>query len=147
VDMAERPRRVVVGVDESEHAAQAARWAADEAAERGYELALVYAQNFPHQSALASAIPFEDVRDRARRHGEELLEKVRGPLASAHPDLVITTETTELGAAESLVELSEQARLVVTGSRGHGGFTGLALGSVSQKVASHAHCPVVIVRD
>ena len=141
------PRRIVVGVDESDNAAEAARWAADEAAERGDELHLLYGLNFPVQAALFSAIPFEETRDRVFKIGDELLARVRQPLAAAHPDLVITTEVAETGGAEALVERSKGARLVVTGSRGHGGFAGLLLGSVSLKVATHAHCPVVIVRD
>ena len=141
------PRRIVVGVDDSDNAAEAARWAADEAAERGDELHLLYGLNFPAQAALFSVVPIEDARARAFKLGDELLARVREPLASAHPDLVITAEVAETGGAEALVERSKDARLVVTGSRGHGGFTGLMLGSVSLKVATHAHCPVVIVRD
>ena len=141
------PRRIVVGVDDSDNAAEAARWAADEAAERGDELHLLYGLNFPAQAALLSPVPIEDARARAFKLGDELLARVREPLTSAHPDLVITAEVAETGGAEALVERSKDARLVVTGSRGHGGFTGLMLGSVSLKVATHAHCPVAIIRD
>jgi nucleotide-binding universal stress UspA family protein len=141
------PRRIVVGVDESDAAAAAARWAAEEAAERGFELHLVYGLNFPAQAPMFSAIPVEEAWARASKVGEELLARVRDPLAAAHPDLPITSDVAEVSGAEALIELSKEARLVVAGSRGHGGFTGLLLGSVSLKVASHAHCPVVIVRD
>jgi len=143
----DEPRRIVVGVDDSDNAAEAARWAADEAAAHGCELHLIYGLNFPAQAALFSAVPFEETRERAFKLGDELLARVSAPLAAAHPDLAITAEVAETGAAEVLVERSKDARLVVTGSRGHGGFTGLMLGSVSLKVATHAHCPVVIIRD
>ena len=141
------PRRVVVGVDDSDNAADAARWAADEAAEHGDELHLIYGLNFPAQAAILSPVPFEETRTRAFKLGDALLARISEPLAAAHPSLSITAEVAETGAAEALVERSKDARLVVTGSRGHGGFTGLLLGSVSLKVATHAHCPVVIVRD
>ena len=141
------PRRIVVGVDDSDNAADAARWAADEAAERGCELHLIYGLNFPLQAALLSPLPFEETRARAFKLGGELLARISEPLAAAHPGLAITSEVAETGAAEALVERSKDAHLVVTGSRGHGGFSGLMLGSVSLKVATHAHCPVVIVRD
>ncbi|HTJ71109.1 MAG TPA: universal stress protein [Actinospica sp.] len=139
------PRRIVVGVDESEAAAAAARWAADEAAAGGFELHLVHGLNFPAQAPIFSAAP-EELRARASKAGDELLAHVRDPLAAAHPGLTITAEVAEVSGAEALIELSKGARLVVTGSRGHGGFAGLLLGSVGLKVASHAHCPVVIVR-
>jgi Universal stress protein family len=64
-----------------------------------------------------------------------------------YPNLTITTEISELGAAEALVALSREAELVVTGTRGYGGFTGMLLGSVSHKTAVHAPCPVIVVHE
>jgi nucleotide-binding universal stress UspA family protein len=81
-----------------------------------------------------------------RAAGEQLLIKITGMVRELHPALVITSEVSEVGAAESLVALSESAELVVTGTRGHGGFAGMLLGSVSLKVAAHAQCPAVVVR-
>jgi nucleotide-binding universal stress UspA family protein len=49
-------------------------------------------------------------------------------------------------AADALVQQAEGADLLVVGSRGHGGFSGLLLGSVGQQCAHHAPCPTVIVR-
>jgi nucleotide-binding universal stress UspA family protein len=54
-------------------------------------------------------------------------------------------EVREGGAAKVLLEVSEGAAMVIVGSRGHGGFTGLLLGSVSANVAEHASCPVLII--
>jgi nucleotide-binding universal stress UspA family protein len=52
----------------------------------------------------------------------------------------------EGNVAKLLIDLSEEADVVVVGSRGRGGFVGLLLGSVSQKVAAHAKCTVVVAR-
>jgi nucleotide-binding universal stress UspA family protein len=143
----DRPRRIVVGVDGSENAAKAANWAAQEAEERGMDLHLVHALNLPALFGMHSAIPVEDVKTRTHAQGQELVDAVRVSLADAHPKLDITAAVSELGAAETLVELSKTADMVVAGSRGHGGFAGLLLGSTGLTVATHAHCPVVIVRD
>lgn len=142
----DKPRRVVVGIDGSTSAAEAADWAAQEADERGMELHLVHALNYPALVGMHSAIPLEDVKAKTHAQGQDLLDAARTSLQEAHPKLAITSAVSELGAAETLVEVSKTAALVVTGSRGHGGFAGLMLGSTGLAVATHAHCPVVIVR-
>ncbi len=70
--------------------------------------------------------------------------------AEVFPDAVPEwfTRSTEQGRpAYTLVQRSKEAAMLVVGSRGHGGFTGLLLGSVSAACVSHAHCPVLVVRD
>ena len=59
---------------------------------------------------------------------------------------MVTSEVSELSPARTLVALSQDAERVVTGTRGHGGFARMLLGSVSLKVAAHSHCPVIVVR-
>jgi nucleotide-binding universal stress UspA family protein len=135
--------RVVVGVDPSDNAAAAASWAAREAAERGLELHLVHATDLP---GIANAV-IEPPDYAAHQHkaAAELLESVSTHLREQHAELPVTTEISELSAAETLVALSRDAQLVVTGTRGHGGFVGMLLGSVSLKLAAHAHSPLVVV--
>jgi nucleotide-binding universal stress UspA family protein len=63
----------------------------------------------------------------------------------ADGDLAVTATVVTGHAAETLIDASDDAALVVVGSRGHGGFAGMVLGSVSQHVSAHARCPVMIV--
>jgi nucleotide-binding universal stress UspA family protein len=67
-------------------------------------------------------------------------------VAGPDPEVEVETVAVHGSAAHSLVEAAANADLLVVGSRGHGGFAGLLLGSVSQQCAHHAPCPVVIVR-
>lgn len=136
--------RIVVGVDTSDNATRAALWAAREAEVRGLALHVVHALNLP----AVSAMPLEPPEYAAKQHAyaSELLEAVIGKIRDQHPEIAVTGEVSELSAPQTLVTLSQDARLVVTGTRGHGGFAGLLLGSVSLKLAAHSHCPAVVVR-
>jgi nucleotide-binding universal stress UspA family protein len=138
------PRRVVVGVDGSENSARAAVWAAREAVARRVPLTVVHALHLPDGAAL----PLEPVEhaQRQREQGGKLLDLVARNLRDEFPDLEVETELSELSAARTLSTLSLESALVVTGTRGHGGFAGMLLGSVSRKLAAHAHSPLVVVR-
>ena len=138
-------RRIIVGVDPSANAARAAEWAAQEAASRGgVPLHLVHGLNRPHGTSLVD--PADSVKN-VHEVAADLLARVAAGLRARYPNLTVTTEVSELGGAEALVGLSRQAALAVTGTRGHGGFVGMLLGSVSHKTAAHAHCPVVVIRE
>jgi nucleotide-binding universal stress UspA family protein len=136
-------RRVVAGVDASEHAARAAEWAAREARDRGLPLHLVHALDLPD--------PAHDVRGYSaftaarREDGARLLAELAERLGGRFPGLPVSVELSEFTAPQTLVTLSSDSDLVVTGTRGHGGFAGLLLGSVSLKLAAHSHGPVVVV--
>ncbi|HTJ71107.1 MAG TPA: universal stress protein [Actinospica sp.] len=140
----ENPGRVVVGVDRSESSAHAAQWAAREAAARGVPLTVVHALHLPTDAAL----PLEPPRyaEKQREEGGKLVRLVARNLAADFPGLEIGTEVSDLTAAHTLSALGLESALVVTGTRGHGGFAGMLLGSVSRRLAAHTHCPLVVVR-
>ena len=136
---------IVVGIDGSPGSQPALRFAADEARLRGVKLRVVIAAQIPTaiyfaSSALAAFDP-DAIRRTARDLAELDVETVVGPRRSQNVEVTALAG----GAASVLIEESRRAQLLVVGSRGHGGFAGLLLGSVGQHCAAHAHCPVVIV--
>ena len=130
-------RRIVVGVDGSEGGLRAVEWAAAEAGRCGGELEIHTA----YSPGYVFVTP-EDVRQAMQRVVREATEKAE----AAAPGVPVRAVTHEATPARSLVEASRDADLLVVGSRGHGGFAGLLLGSVSQQCSLHAHCTTVIVR-
>ena len=138
------PGRIVVGVDTSDNATRAALWAAREAEARGLALHVVHALNLP----TVTSMPLEPPEFAAKQHeyAAALLETVIEKIRDQHPEITVTGEVSELSAPRTLVLLSQNAHLVATGTRGHGGFAGMLLGSVSLKLAAHSQCPAVVVR-
>jgi nucleotide-binding universal stress UspA family protein len=138
---------VVVGVDSSEGGKDALRFALEEARLRKATLRAVFAWSFRAIATSAGMFepPVEFDFSQLQKDNEAVLSDVIKEVAGDTPDVEIVEEVVEGPAAQVLVEESKGADLIVVGSRGHGGFTGLLLGSVSQQVAHHATCPVVIV--
>lgn len=138
-------RSIVVGVDGSPQSRAAIQWAADEAARRGSVLHLVHAAR-----PLMVGGPYSTKRfppfDETARTGEQLLNAERGFAQTIAPGLTVTAEFRVTSPAQTLIEASEGAELVVVGSRGRSAAVSLALGSVSLHVASHAASPVAVVR-
>lgn len=136
---------IVVGIDGSEGAARALRFAAQEASLRGTDLRIVAVWNVPAafyaSEAMAPAIPV----DHFERSMRSAVERQVDECLAAYPDLERQLIVTEGTPSQVLVEKSERADMLVVGSRGLGGFRGLMLGSVGQQCAHHANCPVVIV--
>jgi nucleotide-binding universal stress UspA family protein len=140
---------IVVGVDHSAGAKAALRFALEDARLRQATLRVVHAWQFGYIGAtgLEGFLPaaggeLEDFRQSAEAALDETLRDV-----GVDEDGVAIERRVDQGtAAAVLVEESRGAELLVVGSRGHGGFAQLLLGSVSQQCAQHASCPVVIVR-
>jgi nucleotide-binding universal stress UspA family protein len=136
--------RIVVGVDGSPYSEEALRWAIGQARLTGRPVDAVISWNVPVDYSLAGAGPLLsfDWQDVARTTLEETVGKV---VAAEDADLVL--QHVVMGhPARVLLEASADAALLVVGSRGRGGFTGMLLGSVSQNVIARAACPVVVVR-
>ena len=138
----------MVGVDQSEGARAALRFALEEAKLRRATLRVVHAWQYGYIGAtgVEGAYPALGGDIKELRAGAEtaLAETLRESIPEADT-VEIERRVVEGRPAAVLVDESRGADLLVVGSRGHGGFTGLLLGSVSQQCAHHAACPVVIV--
>lgn len=137
--------RILAGVDASDNAARAADWAASLATELDARLTVAHALDLLAPNPDAAWSEQTSYVERRHRDGERVLAEATARLAQRFPDLQITTELSELNPAQALAGLAQDADLLVTGTRGHGGFTGMLLGSVSNKLAAHAPCPVVVI--
>jgi nucleotide-binding universal stress UspA family protein len=141
--MSAHPAPVVVGYDGSPSSHAALRWAAAEADRalaplriiEAFEL-IVYSRPSPGR-----VVPVEALRTARQKGLDALAESIRLP----HPGLQVDTSLVGGSAAAALIEAAEQARLVVLGSRGLGGWSGLLVGSVALQVTTHAQCPVVVI--
>jgi nucleotide-binding universal stress UspA family protein len=140
------PGGVVVGVDGSGLSVEATGFAFEQASQRGLDLTVLHAWDptlYTSAVALSALVDtWQDVEV-----GEELVtsEAIAG-WAEKYPDVEVRTQVLPGRPADMLVDASETAVLVVVGSRGRGGFSGLLLGSVSRNVLHRAHCPVAVVR-
>ncbi len=134
---------IVVGVDGSKPSLEALRWAAAQARLTGASLHVVAAWHFPASLGWAPAWgPGWDPAAEAAGALEKVVESVLGSAGG----LEVHQKVMEGHPAPVLLQLAEQADLLVVGSRGRGEFAGLLLGSVSGHCATHSPCPVVIVR-
>jgi nucleotide-binding universal stress UspA family protein len=137
-------RELIVGVDGSPEAERALAWAATEAARRHSELLVVHTYSWHDlETQTPMGAPFAD---EVRRHADTLVAEAVATARRIAPGVAVRGEAVLGQAAHTLVKASTDGATVVVGSRGRGGVTSLLLGSVSQKVAVHAHGPVVVVR-
>ena len=131
---------IVVGVDGSDPSRSAVSWALDEAQRRAAKLIAVHAWSY-----YPSLLMTPDLSGALGRDAERFVEQEVEKLRDEAPVVQIEARAIEGPAASVLVEVAKDADLLVLGTRGHGGFTGLLLGSVSQQVSNHAPCPLVLV--
>jgi nucleotide-binding universal stress UspA family protein len=140
---------VVVGVDDSDAAARAVDAAAEVAEREGATLHVVRVAHSPSMEAWAYAETAKGGTEQThavREDAEQSLAHVADHVRAQYPGVTVTTEVLYGDPGQSLADLGATAGLIVVGSRGHGGFTGMLLGSVSHRVIHDATCPVMVVR-
>ena len=137
--------RVVVGVDGSPRSEEALRYGAAVARWQNWTLHLVHTWhvNYPIGPL---AMDFGDIAQEAQDAAMRTMRDVEKDVLGDDLSLDVRRSLDEGPAARILIEASEGADLLIVGSRGRGGFSSLALGSVGQACVHHAHCPVLIVR-
>jgi nucleotide-binding universal stress UspA family protein len=138
---------IVVGIDGSEASKAALRWAVEEARLRHARVQAVHAWwIYPMLRPGTPPAP-----DQIPGAGDDATERVRTFITETlgqETDVEITPVAVQgEQASAALVDAAKDADLLVVGSRGAGGFSGLLLGSVSQQCTHHAPCPIVIVRE
>jgi nucleotide-binding universal stress UspA family protein len=136
---------IVVGVDGSDASADALRWALREARLRGARVRVVHVWSYPevstyHEAAHLLRVPFAE-------EAAAMLDRVVDEAGSDADGVEIEKSVVEGQPAPALVEAARDASMLVVGSRGLGGFSGLLLGSVSQQCAHHATCALVVIRE
>jgi nucleotide-binding universal stress UspA family protein len=135
--------RIVVGVDGSSSSLDALAWAARQADLTGSSLEIVMTWEWP--SSYGWAVPVPDDFD-PEEDVRTALEAVVTGVRAGHPEVSIDRRVVSGHPAPILVEASKGAELLVVGSRGHGEFVGMLIGSVSEYCATNAHCPVLVHR-
>jgi nucleotide-binding universal stress UspA family protein len=145
----DQDRRIVVGVDSSHGSKVALRWALAQARLTGTTVEAVTAWQHPTMYGYSyGAIPFPSADDGIAAMAEKALaETVADVVGTRDKPVEVRATVAEGPAAHVLLTAAAGAELLVVGSRGHGGFAGMLLGSVSQHCAHHAPCPVVVIPD
>lgn len=137
---------IVAGVDGSLPALHAAVWAADEAARRHVPLRVVYAVRMSAFAYTSEYCPPESFFEGLETEGRRYLAAAETAVRREHPDLEVTVELLHAELALALIEQSATARLVVLGSRGLGGVSGMLAGSTAVTLVTHGRCPVAVIR-
>jgi nucleotide-binding universal stress UspA family protein len=141
-----KKEKIVVGVDGSAGSIDALTWATQEAKLRDATLHVVTAWEFPYLYAAGSTamlLPLDQLEVEAKSTLDKAIET---GISDPEVRRTVQREVFSGNPAAVLRDLSEDADLIVVGARGHGGFFGLLLGSVSDQLVKHAACPVVVIR-
>ncbi len=143
--------RIVVGVDGSPGSLAALHWAVQEARLRGVAVHAVMVWQHPQfygapDGWVVGMDPSGDTGQILASAANAEVARLGEEAVKGH-DVEIVCEAVEGHPAEALVLMAKDAAALVVGSRGRGGFVGALLGSVSQHVVAHAHCPVVLIPD
>jgi nucleotide-binding universal stress UspA family protein len=146
--------RIVVGVDGSDASKDALRWAVEEARFRKATVDAVYAWQVPIMppdvgpslAPSASALEMTSLFPKLAESAQLLVDEVVKEVVGDQADVEVRPLPIEGPPANALLEAAQDADLLVVGSRGHGHFKGMLLGSTSLHVVQHAPCPVVVLR-
>ncbi|MFC9550505.1 universal stress protein [Rhodococcus sp. NPDC056960] len=137
---------VVVGVDGSDSSKSAVRVAADLATERSLNLKIIHALDFAPYGFGGPYMDSGGVYEWVEASGKAILAEAQEEAYAVNPIIDVYTELSIGSSAQWLVDLSENARIVVVGASGSGAAATALLGNTAINVTSHAHCPVVVVR-
>lgn len=137
---------VVVGLDGSSHSVPAAALAVEEAAARGARLVAVTTWWLEVIDGVVVTEPGTEQWEIVERGYRKLIDEALAPALAVHPEVEVEVVIRNARPVPTLVELARDAAVLVMGSRGRGGFAGMALGSVSHKVLQRATCPVIVTR-
>lgn len=139
--------RIVVGIDGSEPARAALRWAAAEAKLRGADLEVVGAWTFPmYVDPMGGAFPLPGMFEKTEANERDMIEAEVKAVLGDKPEVRVELSIRCGSTATELLAAAEGADILVVGSRGRGGFSSLLLGSTALQCIHHATCPVTVVR-
>ncbi|MFV8382210.1 universal stress protein [Corynebacterium hindlerae] len=142
-----RENIVVVAVDGSDASKVAVRWAANTAMKRDIPLQLASSYAMPQFLYAEGMVPPQEIYDDLQAETMVKIDEARAIASEVAPDIKIGHTVAEGSPIDMLLEMSKSCTMIVMGSRGLGGLSGMVMGSVSAAVVSHAECPVVVVRE
>ncbi|MEJ4113581.1 universal stress protein [Corynebacterium kroppenstedtii] len=138
---------IVVAVDGSAASQIATRWAAHTAVKRGEPIRLVSTYSMPQFLYAEGMVPPQELYDDLEAEAMEKIEASRTIISEVDDSVEVSYQVEEGNPIDLLLDISPTVTMIVMGSRGLGGLSGMVLGSVSAAVVSHAQCPVVVVRE